>query len=349
MPKRYANNPIFTPASIAPSRADFEVIGVFNAGAIQYGEEILLLLRVAERPLQNDPEHYLAPVYDVEKDEIVIEKLAFNHKANSFADVRVIKLESGARTTSISHFRIARSKDGYHFEAEAKPVIAPSSRYETFGIEDPRITQIGDNYYINYSAISELGITTMLAVTKDFASCDKLGNIFHPDNKDVTIFPKKINGLFYALHRPSISHFATPDIWIAQSPDLLHWGNHMHIAGVRQEGWDTTRVGASAVPFLTEHGWLEIYHGADENNRYCLGALLLDAERPWVVKRRSIRPILEPETTYEIDGFFGNVVFACGAVRTGNEILIYYGAADTSIAAAMLTIDEIMASFQEQI
>ena len=188
----------------------------------------------------------------------------------------------------------------------------------------------------------------MLAVTDDFKQYTKLGNVFHPDNKDVTIFPEKINGLYYALHRPSISHFATPDMWIAQSPDLLHWGNHKHLAGVRSNMWDSTRIGASAVPFRVDDGWLEIYHGADHNNHYYLGAMLLDYESPWVVKKRSITPILKPEMDYEVNGFFGNVVFACGAIVKNEEVHIYYGVADTSMAGVIISLDEIYASFEQQ-
>lgn len=342
--KRFVNNPIITPAHIVPSREDFEVIGAFNAGVIEYKDEVILLIRVAERPIQTSKDYYLVPMYCLESREIVVEKYKKNHE--EIDDVRVIQTEEGAKTTSISHFRIARSKDGENFIVSQQPALQPSNKYETLGIEDARITYIDSKYYINYSAISNLGITTMLAVTNDFNTFTKLGNIFHPDNKDVTIFPEKILGLYYALHRPSMSHFATPDIWIAQSPDLIHWGNHMHLASVRTDHWDGTRIGASAVPFLVEDGWLEIYHGADKNNRYCLGALLLDYEQPWIVRARSVVPILEPEEDYEVDGFFGNVVFSCGAIKKNNEVYIYYGVADTSMAGVIVSLDEIYETFK---
>jgi len=342
--KRFTNNPIITPAQIIPSRDDFEVIGVFNAAVIQYKQEIIMLLRIAERPIQTSKEVYLVPVYSVEQRGIVVESYPINH--DEIDDVRVIQTESGAKTTSISHFRVARSSDGENFIVEQKPAILPSNEYETLGIEDARITYINEKYYINYSAISNLGITTMLVVTENFEEYTKIGNIFHPDNKDVTIFPEKIEGFYYALHRPSISHFATPDIWIAKSPDLLHWGDHKHLASVRPSTWDSSRVGASAVPFLVEDGWLEIYHGADQNNRYCLGALLLDRERPWIVKQRSIVPILEPIADYEVNGFFGNVVFSCGAIQKENQVYVYYGVADTSMAGIIIDLEEIYESFK---
>ncbi|MHC4423983.1 MAG: glycoside hydrolase family 130 protein, partial [Planctomycetota bacterium] len=108
--------------------------------------------------------------------------------------------------------------------------------------------------------------------------------------------------------------------------------------------WDEVKIGASAVPFKTERGWLEIYHGADGNNRYCLGAVLLDAEQPWKVIRRDEKPILEPQMDYEIEGFFGNVVFSCGLLCEDDKLRIYYGVADTAVCYAELALGEVIES-----
>ncbi len=109
--------------------------------------------------------------------------------------------------------------------------------------------------------------------------------------------------------------------------------------GHRAGYWDGIKVGASAVPFKVEAGWLEIYHGADRDNRYCLGAVLLDSQEPWKVIARAEKPILEPETDYEIEGFFGNVVFSCGLLYEDNKLKIYYGVADTAICYAELPLE----------
>ncbi len=114
--------------------------------------------------------------------------------------------------------------------------------------------------------------------------------------------------------------------------------------GPRADFWDEIRVGASAVPFKIEAGWLEIYHGVDQNNRYCLGAMLLDAEQPWKVVARSEKPILEPQADYETKGFFGNVVFTCGLLYEDDKLRIYYGVADTAICYAELSIQEVIKS-----
>ncbi len=112
--------------------------------------------------------------------------------------------------------------------------------------------------------------------------------------------------------------------------------------------WDNERIGGSAVPFRIEQGWLEIYHGADTKRRYCLGAVLLDAEKPWKVIARSQQPLLEPETDYEREGFFGNVVFSCGALYEDGLVKIYYGASDTSTAYAEISINEILSTLTEK-
>jgi predicted GH43/DUF377 family glycosyl hydrolase len=106
--------------------------------------------------------------------------------------------------------------------------------------------------------------------------------------------------------------------------------------------WDSGRIGGGAVPIKTDHGWLELYHGATTDHRYCMGAVLLDLNNPAKVIARSLMPILEPETDYEKKGFFGDVVFSCGVIVDGDVVRMYYGVADTSIACAELSLKEIL-------
>jgi predicted GH43/DUF377 family glycosyl hydrolase len=129
---------------------------------------------------------------------------------------------------------------------------------------------------------------------------------------------------------------------------LEHWGNHRCIAHTRHGLWDSARVGAGAAPIRTEYGWLEIYHGATKQNRYCLGALLLDLEQPWKVLARSQSPIMAPLADYERTGFFGEVVFTNGHLRNGDSLTIYYGASDSVICSARFSISEILLSLGEQ-
>jgi predicted GH43/DUF377 family glycosyl hydrolase len=131
-------------------------------------------------------------------------------------------------------------------------------------------------------------------------------------------------------------------MWLASSPDLVHWGNHSCIAKTREGMWDSSRVGAGAAPIETERGWLALYHGADQDNRYCLGALLLDKNNPEKVLARSADPIMEPTETYEQEGFFGNVVFTNGHTVEDDLITLYYGASDSVICSAQLSVSEIL-------
>lgn len=343
---RYEQNPLVTPQDVKPYHEGYEVIGAFNAGIAVYGGEILMLLRVAERPIAPEPGIVLAPVYDEAAGAVGVTEIRADDARYDFSDPRVIRnvaTDAGfAYLTSISYIRIARSTDGRHFRVDDEPFLYPAGRFETFGIEDPRVTQIGDTYYIVFSAVSPVGIGVAMASTRDFRSAARHGLIFGPDNKDVVLFPEKVNGKYYALHRPTVRSVGRPEIWIAESPDLLHWGNHKHLAGLREGMWDSARIGGGAVPLRTDKGWLALYHGATENHRYCMGALLLDADDPSKVIARSAAPVLEPEADYERNGFFGGVVFSCGAIARGDKVKMYYGAADTSMACAELSLGEIM-------
>ena len=335
-------NPIILPQDVSPSNPDFEVLAAFNAGVARLGAEVVLLLRVAERPRDQGQDLCRVPVYDPALNRLVIREFARGDSRNDFSDPRVIGSPQGMHLTSMSHLRSARSRDGQHFEIDSQPALFPQPDYEAFGIEDPRITQIGSDYYVNYVGVSSLGIVTALARTRDFRSFERLGVIFPPDNKDVEIFPERIGEKYYALHRPSTSVFGKPEIWIAESPDLICWGNHRRLAGLRESGWEGGRIGGSAVPFRVPGGWLEIYHGADRSNRYCLGALLLDEREPWKVLARSRKPILEPAADYELQGFFGNVVFSCGVLAEEGLLKIYYGASDTITAYAEMPLSEVL-------
>lgn len=345
---RYQENPLVTPASVTPHRPDFEVIGTFNAGVTTFNGEIIMLLRVAERPISVDANVVKAPVYKPEKNDLEIVEFKLDDPAYDFSDPRVIRKKGDTQSfeylTSLSYLRIARSKDGHQFNIDEKPFVYPSNELEVFGIEDPRITKIDDTYYIYFSAVSPVGVGESMVSTKDFVITEHHGMIFAPENKDVLIFPEKINGKYYALHRPVPKSVGKPEMWVAESANLIHWGNHKYLLGLRENMWDNGRLGGGAVPIKTDKGWLEIYHGASKEDRYCMGAVLLDLENPSKVIARTDNPILEPEADYEVEGFFGNVVFSCGAVVEGDVVKLFYGVADTSMACAELSLQEILDS-----
>ncbi|NLJ30851.1 MAG: glycosidase [Clostridiales bacterium] len=346
--KRCNNNPLISPNDVAPSRHDFHVEGIFNCGVCRYQDETLLICRVSESAGFTESS-VRVPVMTHEDGRpamSVVEVKKSDHPNWNFSDSRSVSIKTpGGRRmiylTSFSHLRIARSKDGVHFTVDDAPMIQPETPEETWGMEDPRVTQIGDTYYINYTAVSPHGPATALLSTKDFVRFERQGIIFAPENKDVVIFPEKIGGKYYALNRPVSHDFSAPEMWICESPDLIHWGNQRHFCGVPETGWENGRVGGGAVPFYTEKGWIEIYHAADRSNRYCLGAMLLDAQNPQKILARTEAPILQPEAPYETNGFFHNTVFTCGCWQNGNNVVLYYGAGDDKICRADFTLDEI--------
>jgi predicted GH43/DUF377 family glycosyl hydrolase len=261
-------------------------------------------------------------------------------------DPRVVCFPDRVYLTSISHLRLARSKDGRNFVVDPEPAVVPDRESETYGLEDPRITEIDGTYYIVYKSVAPTGITQTLITTGDFQSYEKHGLILAPENMDVAIFPERIGGRYAMIHRPVPRMIGNPNMWLAYSDDLYHWGDHRFLMGVQPGTWDGGRIGGGAVPIKTDRGWLEIYHGATPDDRYCLGAVLLDLDHPHKVLGRSPKPIMEPEAPYETHGFVPGVVFTCGALVDGDTVHIYYGAADTVMAGADMSLTEILDSVE---
>lgn len=339
--KRYIQNPLIKPAQLTPSMAGMKIECLLNPGVFTFEDKTWLLLRVAEMPQQQEG-RISFPVYN---DEGRIEIYTFDKSDPNldFTDPRVINFKGNDYLTTLSHLRLVCSDDGRNFyEPDGYGPIFGDGKLEAFGIEDCRVTRIGDIYNLTYTQVSSLGVGVGLIQTTDWKHFDRKGMIFAPHNKDCALFEEKINGKYYALHRPSSPQLGGNYIWLAESPDLLHWGNHQCIATSRKGMWDSARVGAGASPIKTNEGWLEIYHGADADHRYCLGALLLDLSDPSKVLARSEEPLMEPKAAYERTGFFGNVVFTNGHLVQGDTIQLYYGASDEVICGAELSIQSIL-------
>jgi predicted GH43/DUF377 family glycosyl hydrolase len=248
-----------------------------------------------------------------------------------------------------SVFALGRSKDGYDFGIEERPVMTPAregplARYEEAGIEDPRITVLNGRIYIVYTAYSGCGPVMSLATTEDFSHFERLGVISEPGNKDGLLFPRKVAGRYARLDRPIGNDVGS--IWVSFSKDLLHWGDSRVVISPRHGYWDSWRVGGSTVPIETDEGWLEIYHGVKMTSGgpiYRAGVVLLDLKDPSVVLARSDVPILAPRAEYERIGDINNVVFASGAILEGDGTMkVYYGAADTSICVATTRIEDLL-------
>ena len=387
--RRLEENPILTAHDVKPSLPTLEVVSVFNAATARVDDEIILLLRVAERPRTDiepgpdaltldfdQPHPVLHPMPDRYREgplvgmafldtrqvppRVVVAYIPADLPGLDLRDPRSIRYRNNTgylRMTNegyidflaqISHLRVARSTDGVHFTVDDEPAIAPLTEMEEYGVEDPRITFIDGRFHITYVSVSRWGITTSLATTRDFRTFDRQGIIFLPDHKDVVIFPERIGGRYVALTRPMPQSFSRIfGIWIAFSDDLMSWGGHETLALPRWGYWDELRTGASAVPFKTRHGWLELYHGVDRNTTYAMGALLLDLDDPTRVIARSPAPILSPSEAYERMGLFNDTVFSCGHIDLGDgRIRMYYGAADSIVGAADFVVDEIVESLE---
>jgi predicted GH43/DUF377 family glycosyl hydrolase len=235
------------------------------------------------------------------------------------------------------------SDDGIHFTAREGYVSLYGQGYlERYGIEDCRVSQIGDTYFLTYTAVSDSGVGVGLQTTKDWQHFESGGMILPPHNKDCAIFEETIGGKYYCLHRPSSTEIGGNYIWLAESPDGLHWGNHQCLIKTRPGLWDGARVGAGAAPIRTDRGWLEIYHGANAEHQYCLGAFLMDIDDPSKVISRTTEPIMVPTEAYELSGFFGFVVFTNGHVIDGDRLTMYYGAADEFVCGAHFSISQIL-------
>jgi predicted GH43/DUF377 family glycosyl hydrolase len=345
MGKRFEENPIITKDDIKPSRPDWDIECVMNPGAFSFQGKKWLVLRVAERPHQKKGSVSL-PIYTIDGETKVIE-FDENDPNWDTSDPRKFKNGSGTFLSTISHLRLMCSDDGIHFEepTDVPSIIKSNGSYETFGIEDCRVTWLENRYHLTYTQVSENGVGVGHMITDDWVNFEKQDMLFLPHNKDCALFEEKINGKYYALNRPSGSGGLGGNyIWISSSQDLKNWGDHKCIVKTRQGMWDSSRIGAGTSPIKTKEGWLEIYHGVDDDSRYCLGALLLDLYDPSIVLARSEVPLIEPTAIYEKEGFFGNVIFTNGHIVEGDKISMYYGASDEVICGATFSVKSILES-----
>jgi predicted GH43/DUF377 family glycosyl hydrolase len=343
--QRFTQNPLLSPRDLVPSLAELEITCLLNPGVFQFDGKTWLLVRVAERP-QQQAGVISFPILTLDGAMEIIQIAADDPELN-LSDPRVINYRGVDYLTTLSHLRLLCSDDGVKFyEPVGYPRLVGEGSLQTFGIEDCRVTCLDGTYYLTFTAVSDSGVCVALRTTKDWKTFISHGIILPPHNKDCALFSEKIDGKYYALHRPSSVDLGGNYIWLAESPDGLHWGNHKCLIKTRKGAWDSARIGAGAAPIKTARGWLEIYHGANEKHQYCLGAILLDLNDPSKVLARSEQPIMRPSTEYELCGFFGHVVFTNGHVVApdGDNLTIYYGAADEFVCGATFSITEILGS-----
>lgn len=277
----------------------------------------------------------------------------FNSAVVPFEDgfAGVFRVDNTAREMRI---HAGRSKDGINWEIEPEPIPFKYEDEEVGKSDykyDPRVVKIEDKYYITWCN-GYHGPTIGVGYTTDFKDFYQLENAFLPFNRNGVLFPRKINGKYVMLSRPSDNgHTPFGDIFLSESPDMIHWGKHRHVMSTT-DGWQSTKIGAGPVPIETSEGWLLIYHGVLTSCNgfvYSMGAALLDLEEPWKVLYRTKPYLLSPQKQYECIGDVPNVVFPCAALsdaETG-RIAIYYGGADTVTNLAFTEVDELISFIKE--
>jgi beta-1,2-mannobiose phosphorylase / 1,2-beta-oligomannan phosphorylase len=341
--RRFLQNPLLSPGDLTPSVPGLKIACLLNPGVFRYDGKIWLIVRVAERPEQKDG-IISFPVLTA-TGGMEIKEIPASDPQLDASDARVINYRGEDYLTTLSHLRLLCSEDGIRFqEPEGFKPLHGQGILETFGIEDCRVSLLEGKYHLTFTSVSNNGVGVGLRTTTDWKEFISYGMMLPPHNKDCAIFEERINGKYYALHRPSSVDIGGNYIWLASSPDGVHWGDHRCIIKTRKDNWDSKRVGAGAAPIKTAKGWLEIYHGANEDHQYCLGAFLLDPGDPSKVLARTGPPIMMPEAPYEQTGFFGNVVFTNGHVldADGDRLTVYYGAADEHVCAADFSLNEIL-------
>jgi len=350
MPRRVLTRCLLRPADVRPQFEGFEVIGTFNPAAIEFGDEIALLVRVAERSTETREGYIALPYWDWRRGEVAIDWQPLRDVEQ--IDPRIVRLRPSGhlRLTFVSWLLVAFSRDGLSIDRFGEVPFLPATRYEAFGVEDPRLVKLDDRFYFTYVAVSAHGVATALASTTDFRSFERHGIIFYPENKDVILFPEKIDGQYVALHRPNPNaHFCRPEIWIARSTDLLHWGDHARLLGT-EAAWASVKVGGGTPLVRTDRGWLSLFHGhikpeqTGKVGEYAAGAMLLDLEDPQRVAGLSPHPVMRAEAEFERTGFLPGIVFPTAIVGRGDELDVYYGAADTVVGVARYSSEELLAA-----
>ena len=254
---------------------------------------------------------------------------------------------------------LAFSDDGVRWEVEPEPCFELRSEEIRRGY-DPRLTVTDDRVYMCFAVDTRHGVRGGIAVTDDFEHFEIL-SLSVPDNRNMVLFPERVGGKYVRLERPfpvySRGGGELFDIWLSESPDLVHWGKSELVLGTEDVPWANAKIGPAAPPVRTPNGWLTTFHAVDKDDgrgkngweatwkkRYTVGLMLLDLDEPRRVVGLCREPILVPEAPYETDGGFRNhVIFPGGMIlEPDGEVKLYYGAADTVTCLATAHVDDLV-------
>lgn len=308
-------------------------------------------------PWQDKPANCKDVVWRYDQNPIIQRDATIN--SNSIFNSAVVPWEDGyigvfrcdSRSRSMDIF-VGRSKNGYDWDFELDPIVFEGDE-EITTVEyryDPRVVKIDDKYFVTWCN-GYHGPTIGIGYTYDFKKFYQCENAFLPYNRNGVLFPRKINGNYAMVSRPSdTGHTPFGDVFYSESPDMTYWGKHRFVMGTikgNDSAWQSTKIGPGPVPIETDEGWLMFYHGVLNSCNgfvYSVGAVLLDIDKPWIVKYRTKPYLMSPQTMYECIGDVPNVVFPCATLNDAEtgRITIYYGAADTVTGLAFTTVNDVI-------
>lgn len=334
---------------LSPTEREFEKYGVLNPGIYQEGNKVHILYRAVQYGNISTIGYALSegPFNIVKRLEKPLIEIDFEYEKHGVEDARIVKIEDTFYLTYTAYNGInalgalATSKDLIHFEKQG--IITPQITYEVYKnfVTHKNLEDLNPKYLLYYNLFSEIGLVA-----------DKFRLL---RDKDVVLFPKKINGKFAMLHRiwPGIQ-IAYFDHWEDLTP--AYWEDHLenlteNIIMDPEGVFEVNYIGAGGPPIETEDGWLIIYHGVQETitgKTYHAKAALLNIDNPKIELSRLPYPIFSPTKLWELEGAVNNVVFPSGHALFGNDLYIYYGVADSSIAVAKLDIQELLLELRIQ-
>lgn len=306
-------------------------------------------------PWQDRPENCPTPIWRfsgnpvIKRNPIPNVSRVFNSALVPFGD-GFIGVFRGDTFTTIPFLFVGRSKDGINFEFDEKPIDILDENGEVIKFDyayDPRVIEIEGMYYVTFCT-QFYGPTLAVIKTSDFKTFHFVSRPVLPYNRNGVFFPRRINGDYLLLTRPSDNgHTAFGDIFLSRSKDMVDYGRHSHIISPGWEWWCGTKVGAGCNPIETDLGWLVFIHGVTQTCSgfvYSIGALILDRDNPDKVLHRCSPYLLTPETEFETSGFVPNVLFPTCALCDGEtgRIAIYAGAADTYTELLFTDIDTVL-------
>ena len=260
---------------------------------------------------------------------------------------------------------VATSQDGIKWTVRDKPLFHSKDldpNGEMKRLYDPRLTVIDNKPYVCLAMDTKHGIRGCIAALDENFESFEILSVSSPDNRNMVLFPEKINGKYVRLERPFTVYSRGGkdrfDLWISKSPDLVYWGESELLLAVENVPFANDKIGPAAPPIKTDKGWLTTFHSVDIDpsrgkngweerwtKRYCAGIMLLDLEDPSKVIGMCKHPIIVPDLPHEAEvGFRQNVIFPGGMIlEDDGEVKIYYGAADTVECVATARLDDLIA------